>query len=114
MVISLLFAKKDVSRAKTQTASTISGQFVSFIEQTRQVNFCPVIDRGKKEDFHVFDLEQFSEAKESFDSVGEMLDTFYADKASRDRVKQQVGDLSRLINNELANNKRKIKKQQQS
>ena len=114
MGISPLIAKEVVSRAETQTAPAISGQFISFIEQTRQGNFCPVIDRGKKEDFHVFDLEQFSEAKESFDSVGEMLDTFYADKASRDRVKQQVGDLSRLINNELAKNKRKIKKQQQS
>ena len=114
MGISPLIAKEVVSRAETQSAPAIAGQFVSFIEQTRQGNFCPVIDRGKKEDFHVFDLEQFSEAKESFDSVGEMLDTFYADKASRDRVKQQVGDLSRLINNELAKNKRKIKKQQQS
>src|SRR5690625_68046 len=114
MGISPLIAKEVVSRAETQTAPAISGQFISFIEQTRQGNFYPVIDRGKKEDFHVFDLEQFSEAKESFDSVGEMLDTFYADKASRDRVKQQVGDLSRLINNELAKNKRKIKKQQQS
>src|SRR5699024_12579027 len=41
-------------------------------------------------------------------NVHEMLDAFYRDKATRDRVKQQMKDLIRFIKNELNKNTRKL------
>lgn len=114
MGISPLIANEVVLQTENETVQKTAEQFIALIDRAKDGQFSPVIHLGDKEDFHVFDLVQFSGEKESFDDVSGLLDHFYADKADRDRVKQQVGDLSRLIKNELDKNKRKIKKQQQS
>ena len=38
---------------------------------------------------------------ESFNSLSELLDSYYKDKAERDRVKQQASELIRRVENEL-------------
>lgn len=114
MGISPLIANEVVLRAKVESAQVIAGQFIAMINQAKNGQFSPVIYTGEKEDFHVFELKQFSDEIKYFEDISELLDHLYADKADRDRVKQQVGDLSRLMKNELDKNKRKIKKQQQS
>ncbi|MGM7413479.1 Rqc2 family fibronectin-binding protein [Lactococcus lactis] len=48
----------------------------------------------------------------SFDSLFEMLDTYYADKAERDRVKQVAASVIKKIQNELKKNRDKLKKQE--
>ncbi|BDH84084.1 Rqc2 family fibronectin-binding protein [Lactococcus lactis] len=48
----------------------------------------------------------------SFDSLSEMLDTYYADKAERDRVKQVAASVIKKIQNELKKNRAKLKKQE--
>ena len=48
----------------------------------------------------------------SFDSLSEMLDTHYADKAERDRVKQVAASVIKKIQNELKKNRDKLKKQE--
>lgn len=48
----------------------------------------------------------------SFDSLSEMLDTYYADKAERDRVKQVAASVIKKIQNELKKNRNKLKKQE--
>lgn len=48
----------------------------------------------------------------SFDSLSEMLDTYYADKAERDRVKQVAVSVIKKIQNELKKNRDKLKKQE--
>lgn len=48
----------------------------------------------------------------SFDSLSEMLDTYYADKAERDRVKQIAASVIKKIQNELKKNRDKLKKQE--
>ncbi|MEG2602946.1 MAG: NFACT family protein [Carnobacterium sp.] len=48
----------------------------------------------------------------SFDSLSEMLDTYYADKAERDRVKQVAASVFKKIQNELKKNRDKLKKQE--
>ena len=114
MGISPLIANEVVLQTENETVQKTAEQFIALIDRAKDGKFSPVIHLGDKEDFHVFDLVQFSGEKESFEDVSGLLDHFYADKADRDRVKQQVGDLSRLMKNELDKNKRKIKKQQQS
>ena len=48
---------------------------------------------------------------EPFTSLSDLLDTYYKDKAERDRVKQQASELIRRVENELQKNRHKLKKQ---
>ena len=48
---------------------------------------------------------------ESFANLSDLLDTYYKDKAERDRVKQQASELIRRVENELQKNRHKLKKQ---
>lgn len=49
---------------------------------------------------------------EPFANLSELLDTYYKDKAERDRVKQQASELIRRVENELQKNRHKLKKQE--
>ena len=49
---------------------------------------------------------------EPFTSLSDLLDTYYKDKAERDRVKQQASELIRRVENELQRNRHKLKKQE--
>lgn len=49
---------------------------------------------------------------EPFTSLSNLLDTYYKDKAERDRVKQQASELIRRVENELQKNRHKLKKQE--
>ena len=47
-----------------------------------------------------------------FFSLSDLLDTYYKDKAERDRVKQQASELIRRVENELQKNRHKLEKQE--
>ncbi|HEU9063060.1 TPA: Rqc2 family fibronectin-binding protein PavA [Streptococcus pneumoniae] len=49
---------------------------------------------------------------EPFANLSDLLDTYYKDKAERDRVKQQANELIRRVENELQKNRHKLKKQE--
>ena len=53
-----------------------------------------------------------SKTTENFDSLSQLLDVYYKDKAERDRVKQQASELIRRVENELQKNRQKLKKQE--
>ena len=53
-----------------------------------------------------------NQAGEPFASLSNLLDTYYKDKAERDRVKQQASELIRRVENELQKNRHKLKKQE--
>ncbi|MGT2771782.1 Rqc2 family fibronectin-binding protein [Streptococcus marimammalium] len=55
----------------------------------------------------------FSDSKETFSSLSEMLDVYYKDKAQKDRINQQANDLIHRVNTEIQKNKKKLKKQKQ-
>lgn len=50
----------------------------------------------------------------TYNNLNELLDAFYGDKAERDRVKQQGGQLLKKVENELTRNQTKLKKRQQT
>ncbi|QBO35116.1 fibronectin/fibrinogen-binding protein [Periweissella cryptocerci] len=52
--------------------------------------------------------------QQTFASLGELLDFYFADKAERDRVQQQAGSVIRVVRNEIKKNKTKLKKLHQS
>ncbi|MGS4870461.1 Rqc2 family fibronectin-binding protein PavA [Streptococcus sp. Z556] len=49
---------------------------------------------------------------EPFANLSDLLDTYYKDKAERDRVKQQASELIRRVENELQKNRHKLRKQE--
>ena len=53
-----------------------------------------------------------SKTAENFDSLSQLLNVYYKDKAERDRVKQQASELIRRVENELQKNRQKLKKQE--
>ena len=53
-----------------------------------------------------------SKTAENFDSLSQLLDIYYKDKAERDRVKQQASEPIRRVENELQKNRQKLKKQE--
>lgn len=108
--VSPFIAKEIVYRAGLGSEKTYMEKFLEFQEELSNCMFAPAIYRNKKEDFHVLPITSTQGEKESFNSANVMLDHFYSGKAERDRVKQQAGDLSRVIKNEKNKNERKLKK----
>ena len=62
--------------------------------------------------FAPFDWLTLPGDKQSFDSLSEMLDGYFAEKSERDRVQQQAAIVLRVIRNELKKNRTKLKRQQ--
>ncbi|MGR8838212.1 NFACT family protein [Leuconostoc falkenbergense] len=60
--------------------------------------------------YAAFNWQQESASAQSFNTIGEMLDTYYVGKAERERVNQQAGSLVRVVKNELKKNITKRKK----
>lgn len=50
-----------------------------------------------------------NQAGEPFANLSDLLDTYYKNKAERDRVKQQASELIRRVENELQKNRHKLK-----
>lgn len=55
----------------------------------------------------------FSDSKTQMSTLSELLDSFYKDKAERDRVNQQASELIRRVENELEKNRKKLGKQEE-
>lgn len=107
-------AKEIVHRAKLGSTEIYQEKFEEVNKSIQNNEYKPAIYRNEREDFHVIDITNLNGEKVTFDTVNEMLYTFYSGKAERDRVKQQAKDLSRFINNEIKKNERKLKKHNQA
>src|SRR5690625_79464 len=106
--VSPFVAKELVHRTQLGSEKTYEKEFQQFQEEVKDASFDPTIYRTGKEDYHVIAISYLQDG-EHFSTTNKMLDAFYSNKAERDRVKQQAKDLERIIKNELAKNKRKIK-----
>ncbi|CQR47754.1 hypothetical protein BN1058_02081 [Paraliobacillus sp. PM-2] len=114
MGISPLLAKEIIYRAKLGSFTAYESAFNELVTDINEDLYEPSIYQNNKEDFYVLPLAHLTTERELFASTSRMLDTFYSGKAERDRVKQQAGDLLRLLKNEIDKNKRKIKKHEQT
>lgn len=54
----------------------------------------------------------FSDSLQQFDSLSQVLDFYYGEKAERDRIAQQASDLIHRVQNELEKNRKKLGKQE--
>lgn len=55
----------------------------------------------------------FSDSQQRFESLSELLDYYYQDKAERDRVAQQANELIKRVTSELEKNRKKLLKQKE-
>ncbi|EGP4699817.1 MULTISPECIES: fibronectin-binding protein EfbA [Enterococcus] len=86
-------------------SSIINHPVPTFYETTNKDFFTPIV-------YQVFS-EQAS-AVTTYPTLSQLLDSYYHEKAEKDRAKQQGGELIRKIKNELKRNKNKLKKREQT
>ncbi|MFS1243212.1 fibronectin-binding protein EfbA [Enterococcus lactis] len=86
-------------------SSIINHPVPTFYETTNKNFFTPIV-------YQVFS-EQAS-AVTTYPTLSQLLDSYYHEKAEKDRAKQQGGELIRKIKNELKRNKNKLKKREQT
>ena len=101
-------AKELVERTELGSQAEYTKQFRIMQTEINNHQYTPAIYENKREDFHVLPIS-YLQVKKQFSSISELLDNFFANKAERDRVAQRVRDLTRLVQNELNKNKRKLK-----
>lgn len=70
--------------------------------------------KENKEFFTPIPYASLGTEQQFFDSLSELLDAFYAGKAEKDRVKQQMGAIEKRIENERKKNLQKLKKLEKS
>ncbi|QKE73076.1 fibronectin/fibrinogen-binding protein [Arthrobacter citreus] len=91
--------------------TNVYDSFKTIINEIQLEKFTPSLFRlESKELFYFIDLSHLKAEQTVFPSLSELLDVYYFGKAERDRVKQQSGDLEKLLQNELTKNNKKIKK----
>lgn len=104
-------AKELLFQYENKSDQSITEVFQDFLKPYRENNLEPTLtENGKKEFFTALTYPSIDGEKETFNTLGELLDEFYENKADRDRVHQQTQDLSQLLNNERKKNVNKLKK----
>ncbi len=93
------------------TATELSGRLTTDKLKTFRAFFASPTQPSLTE--KSFSALLFSDSKTQMSNLSELLDTFYKDKAERDRVNQQASELIRRVENELEKNRKKLGKQEE-
>lgn len=93
------------------TATELSGRLTADKLKTFRAFFASPTQPNLTE--KSFSALLFSDSKTQMSTLSELLDTFYKDKAERDRVNQQASELIRRVENELEKNRKKLVKQEE-
>lgn len=93
------------------TATELSGRLTADNLKTFRTFFASPTQPSLTE--RSFSALLFSDSKTQMSTLSELLDTFYKDKAERDRVNQQASELIRRVENELEKNRKKLGKQEE-
>ena len=93
------------------TATELSGRLTADKLKTFRAFFASPTQPSLTE--KSFSALLFSDSKTQMSTLSELLDTFYMDKAERDRVNQQASELIRRVENELEKNRKKLGKQEE-
>ena len=93
------------------TATELSGRLTADKLKTFRAFFASPTQPSLTE--KSFSALLFSDSKTQMSTLSELLDTFYKDKAERDRVNQQASELIRRVENELEKNRKQLVKQEE-
>lgn len=95
--------------AKLHEPGDHAAQFTAFFAGFDQPRPTLEISPKNKTSFTAFPYPTAG-TQQASDTLSELLDTYYQDKAERDRVQQQGSVLIRVVRNELKKNRTKLKK----
>ncbi|WP_208560161.1 NFACT RNA binding domain-containing protein [Marinilactibacillus kalidii] len=85
--------------------------FDKFMAAYKENNLSPTLTvDNRKEHFTAIDYQSLSGEKVSFDTLSELTDRYFGNKAERDRVQQQANDLFGIVKNETDKNHKKLAK----
>lgn len=129
--ISPIFAREIIYRATSRTdtmASTLSDtqktDIIALLNKHRQKalngDFSPIliteIETGRIIDFSPFEISQYESAcaLKKFTSMSDALGNFYAERASKERLKQRSADILKLITSNLERLSKKLIIQQKT
>ena len=107
----------DAAQSLDENASVhLYHTFKRLIEQVQEGNFSPnIIYHGEEPvEYAVVPLTQYGPDyhSETFESVSEMLETYYASKEILTRIRQKSSDLRRIVQTALERNRKKLLLQQ--
>lgn len=82
-------------------------------EQVRRGESVPTMvltPEGEPKDFSFLPIEQYGDAMKTagYPSISELLDAFYGERDTADRMKQRMSDFSRLITSRIERTERKL------
>lgn len=90
--------------------------FSQFMEQIRNQEFAPnIVYRGEEPvEYSVLPYRQYGDAYrvQSFETVSEMLETYYASRDTINRIRQKSSDLRKIVQTALDRNRKKLALQQ--
>ncbi|MEE1314463.1 MAG: NFACT RNA binding domain-containing protein [Faecalimonas sp.] len=89
-------------------------QFVLYFESVRQCNFIPRIytDGAEPKEYASLLLTHFSQyAETAYDSISELLESYYASKNAVTRIRQKSVDLRKIVQTALERNRKKYELQ---
>ncbi len=107
----------DSMQSLNETACThLYHTFTRIMEQVKEGDFTPnIIFRGEEPvEYGVLDFQQYGPEYHSvsFDSVSQMLETYYASRDLITRIRQKSADLRRIVQTALERNRKKLMLQQ--
>ncbi|WP_027090964.1 Rqc2 family fibronectin-binding protein [Cohnella thermotolerans] len=110
--VSPLLAKEIVFRAGDGGPDALWNVFKEMTGEFARNRYEPTIAQTAdgKTYFSAVRLTHLQGDERSFPTMNECLESYYADKAERDLVRQRTTDLTRLLLNEMAKNEKKLEK----
>lgn len=89
-----------------------ANELSALLETDKLKNFRDFFNRGVEPNLttKAFSAVRFSDSQDQpeFETLSELLDYYYLDKAARDRVAQQASDLIHRVQNELEKTRRNL------
>lgn len=101
------------SEACSAQREALQGVLTALAEQVRRGESVPTMvltPEGEPKDFSFLPIEQYGDAMKTagYPSISELLDAFYGERDTADRMKQRMSDFSRLITSRIERTERKL------
>lgn len=98
-------------RFETQPDDLPKAVFQEFMHRFSLEQIKPTLTKiGNKEFFTPFEFKHLDGYTETFDSLSQLMDRYFYEKAERDRVNQQSHDLTQLVKTFYQKNEKKLEK----
>lgn len=110
-------AEKTVSELREEEWERLRFYLETLAENLRRHDCHPVmlVEQGKPRDFTFLDVQQYGDSMERrpFETYSQLLDSFYGERDTIDRMRQRSNDLLRLVGNTTERIARRLETQRQ-